>query len=218
MNLLDKIKSIFNIESGESKHTNGTATADVSSYESNSSDASDNGAADTEDDSSDTEAEPARETLAEVEEAEPHPDASEEHTVDGGGEAVATAGVDTESGGETDAQPETRTDVTMDADTTTDVDADAGVDETQTEEGAETDEGAEAEPQTDTETASEAETIDSEPVNVIKGVGATYAERLGEAGIETVDELAAADPEAVADETNISAKRIERWVGRAEHR
>lgn len=214
MNLLDKIKSILNIESGESKHTNGTATADVSSYESNSSDASGNGTADTEDDSSDTEAEPARETLAEVEEAEPHPDASEEHTVDGGGEAVATAGVDTESGSETDARSETQTD----ADTATDVDADAGVVETQTDEGAETDEEAESEPQTDTETASEAETIDSEPVNVIKGVGATYAERLGEAGIETVDELAAADPAAVADETNISAKRIERWVGRAEHR
>lgn len=59
---------------------------------------------------------------------------------------------------------------------------------------------------------------DSEPVDVIKGVGATYAETLGEEDIESVADLASADPETLSEETGISLKRIERWIGRAQHR
>ncbi len=196
MNLLDKIKSILNIDSGESKPTNRTAASDGSSYESNSSDPSGNGTVDTESDSADTEAKTGspRETLTEVEEAEADAD-------DASSETVVTPDADTEPGNEVNSEPDTQTEAETEA-------------EAQTEMGTETDTDA----QTDTEATSDAETIESEPVNVIKGVGATYAERLGEADIETIDELAAADPDALAEETEISAKRVERWVGRAERR
>lgn len=61
-------------------------------------------------------------------------------------------------------------------------------------------------------------TDDGEPLDVIKGVGSTYADRLEDAGIETVDQLADADPEALAEKTGISEKRLTRWIERAKHR
>ncbi|PSP75462.1 hypothetical protein BRC81_15680 [Halobacteriales archaeon QS_1_68_20] len=54
-----------------------------------------------------------------------------------------------------------------------------------------------------------------EPTDTIKGIGSTYAERLSAAGIETVSDLAAADPATVAEEADISESRLERWVQRA---
>jgi predicted flap endonuclease-1-like 5' DNA nuclease len=75
--------------------------------------------------------------------------------------------------------------------------------------------------ETDPETESsgiEDQESDDEPVNVIKGVGSAYAETLGDADIESVSDLARADPETLAEETNISSKRLERWIGRAQHR
>jgi predicted flap endonuclease-1-like 5' DNA nuclease len=67
----------------------------------------------------------------------------------------------------------------------------------------------------------EAEAADlgtDEPTDVIKGIGSTYADRLSEAGVETVADLATSDPETLAEETGISESRIENWVGRAKHR
>lgn len=200
MNLLDKIKSLLNIESDESRPTDRTASTDVSSYESNSSNPSGNGTVDTKSDSEETDAQSETDpTIPEVEEAESDPDVPEDHA-DDGSETVVTAGANTDPGGESDVE--------TDAETVSDADTGEKL--------------VENEPETnDTEPATEnAETdaIESESVDVIKGVGATYADRLAGAGIETVDELAAADPAAVAQETEISPKRIERWVGRAEHR
>ncbi|MFB6071814.1 MAG: helix-hairpin-helix domain-containing protein [Halobacterium sp.] len=65
---------------------------------------------------------------------------------------------------------------------------------------------------------SEDEAADGEPVSVVKGIGPAYAERLEEAGIHTVDELADADPEDVAERTDLSAKRVGRWVENAQDR
>ena len=55
-------------------------------------------------------------------------------------------------------------------------------------------------------------------VDVLKGIGPSYAEQLEAAGVETVADLADADPEAIADETDISASRLERWTERAKAR
>ncbi|WP_439025597.1 helix-hairpin-helix domain-containing protein [Haloarchaeobius sp. DT45] len=74
---------------------------------------------------------------------------------------------------------------------------------------------AEAEPES---TETEAEPEPAEPTDDIKGIGPAYAERLANAGIETVADLAKADPEAVAEETDISSTRIEQWVKRAKAR
>jgi predicted flap endonuclease-1-like 5' DNA nuclease len=57
---------------------------------------------------------------------------------------------------------------------------------------------------------------DGDPVDQIKGIGPAYGERLAEMGIETVDELAAADPVDVADGASVGEKRASRWINRAE--
>lgn len=52
-------------------------------------------------------------------------------------------------------------------------------------------------------------------VDTINGIGPAYTERLGNAGVETVPELRAADAVSLAEATDISEKRITRWQERA---
>jgi len=59
---------------------------------------------------------------------------------------------------------------------------------------------------------------ESDPVQEIKGIGPAYADRLGTVGIETIADLADADPEALAAETDISDTRVTEWVKRAKAR
>lgn len=56
---------------------------------------------------------------------------------------------------------------------------------------------------------------DASSVETISGIGPAYASRLADAGVESVPDLLAADADALADETGISAKRITRWMERA---
>lgn len=56
------------------------------------------------------------------------------------------------------------------------------------------------------------------PVEEVSGIGQAYAQRLNEAGVETVADLLAADPDDLADASELSAKRIGRWQDRAEDR
>lgn len=67
----------------------------------------------------------------------------------------------------------------------------------------------------DTDRGSDA---DGDPVRVITGIGPTYAERLDEAGISTVPDLAAADASALADTTDISEARVSNWIEAAKER
>ncbi|EMA51500.1 helix-hairpin-helix domain-containing protein [Halococcus thailandensis] len=55
-------------------------------------------------------------------------------------------------------------------------------------------------------------------VDALKGIGPSYAERLGEAGIESVADLADADPETISDEVDVAESRVERWSERAKAR
>ena len=57
---------------------------------------------------------------------------------------------------------------------------------------------------------------DHQHVESISGIGPAYANRLADAGVESVGDLAAADADALADDTGISTKRIGRWIERAE--
>ena len=75
---------------------------------------------------------------------------------------------------------------------------------------------AEAEQPTTEAGSATPESGNDEPLDSIKGIGPSYAERLENAGIGSVSELAAADPEALAGETGLSEKRISRWVDRAQ--
>jgi predicted flap endonuclease-1-like 5' DNA nuclease len=80
-------------------------------------------------------------------------------------------------------------------------------DETASESGAE----ATAGPETATDEG-------SAPVQNITGIGPAYAERLGEAGVETVSQLADAEAGALAAETDLSETRIEGWIEQARAR
>lgn len=57
-----------------------------------------------------------------------------------------------------------------------------------------------------------------EPVTSLDGIGPTYGDRLAEAGVDSVDDLAAADPASLAEATDIAESRLVRWVESAEQR
>lgn len=79
--------------------------------------------------------------------------------------------------------------------------------------------GAETETEEDTSADDEAdEEEQSEPVDVIKGIGPAYADRMADAGVETVADLADADAAELESETDISEKRIQGWIDRAKVR
>jgi len=131
-------------------------------------------------------------------------------------------------------EPDDETDAEEATEAATDLEA-----ETETEpDGKETDIETESEPETkvDEEAATEAETeaeaekatdeeespaeadavADGEPVENVSGIGPAYAQRLADAGVETVGQLLAADPAGLAERTDVSEKRIGRWQDRAE--
>ncbi|ELY77863.1 hypothetical protein C486_14634 [Natrinema gari JCM 14663] len=70
----------------------------------------------------------------------------------------------------------------------------------------------------DTAAAAEPDETTQEPVDAIKGIGPAYADRLTGAGVDTVAELADADAAELAAQTDISEKRIQGWIDRAEVR
>ncbi|WP_281194828.1 helix-hairpin-helix domain-containing protein [Halorubrum sp. F4] len=109
---------------------------------------------------------------------------------------------------ETDAEP-------ADEDERADADDDGveanGTEADETEaEAVEADAAEDAEPVED-----DAAEPDGEPVDSLKGIGPAYGERLGKIGIETVEELAAADPAEVAEGASIGEKRAVKWIDRA---
>lgn len=55
-------------------------------------------------------------------------------------------------------------------------------------------------------------------VDEIRGIGPAYADRLSDAGVETVADLAAADAATLADEIGVSETRVGRWIDRAKNR
>ncbi|WP_394324758.1 helix-hairpin-helix domain-containing protein [Haloferax gibbonsii] len=69
-----------------------------------------------------------------------------------------------------------------------------------------------------TKVAETAEKTEEEPegsLNSIKGLGTTYQQRLSDAGIENVGDLAESSPEEVADAADAPKKRATEWIERA---
>lgn len=64
----------------------------------------------------------------------------------------------------------------------------------------------------------EATGVEGDPVDSIKGIGSTYADRLAEAGVQTVDDLAEASAADLDEATGIGEGRIESWIERAQSR
>ena len=52
-------------------------------------------------------------------------------------------------------------------------------------------------------------------LELIEGLGPTFRERLNEAGIRTIDELAGTDPDTVAEAADVSHERAEEWIEQA---
>ncbi|MEF8775861.1 MAG: class III poly(R)-hydroxyalkanoic acid synthase subunit PhaC [Haloarculaceae archaeon] len=85
------------------------------------------------------------------------------------------------------------------------VDTPAGADP-----AGESDREPEAEPAT--ADPSDSATAEAADVETVDGIGPTYADRLREAGIETVDDLADADPSHLASVAETSEKRANAWL------
>ncbi|MHC3438819.1 helix-hairpin-helix domain-containing protein [Natrialbaceae archaeon A-gly3] len=62
------------------------------------------------------------------------------------------------------------------------------------------------------------ESVQPVPVDDIKGIGPAYSDRLAAAGVETVSDLEAANAADLAEETDISEKRLQGWIDRAQVR
>lgn len=94
----------------------------------------------------------------------------------------------------------------------------AEAEEPETEEPEDEEAEAEEPEAEEAETEADEPADEGEPLEKVKGIGSAYAERLRDAGVANVAELAASDPDALAEETDISAKRISTWVDRANAR
>lgn len=141
----------------------------------------------------------------------------------------AVKGTDTSSHSETPADDTTEEAVVAEGESDTgesaavideaETDADTDADETDTDEAADDDTEAEADEAEDDAADEEADDAEpdgsTDPVTELNGIGPAYAERLSGQGIETVGELAVADPEAIAAETDLGAKRVADWVEQA---
>ena len=83
---------------------------------------------------------------------------------------------------------------------------------------AEADETADA-VEADTAEPAESAAVDDgdsdEPLDSIKGIGPAYSERLTEAGIDSVAELAEGDAEAIGEAISVSPKTVSNWIDRA---
>ncbi|MFT4944258.1 MAG: putative flap endonuclease-1-like 5' DNA nuclease [Halovenus sp.] len=94
---------------------------------------------------------------------------------------------------------------------TDDTQTEPETDDTQTE--PETDD-TQTEPETDDESVDEV----AESVEAVTGIGPTYGERLADAGIGTVAELAETEPDEVAEVAEVSESRATDFVRKARER
>lgn len=69
------------------------------------------------------------------------------------------------------------------------------------------------------EDIAEPESTPEDPISVteISGIGPKYSERLAEAGIESVSQLAEADSITLSEQTEIGQTRIEAWIEAAKN-
>lgn len=87
---------------------------------------------------------------------------------------------------------------------------DVAGDESETEEAVEDDDESEDDDRSVAETTDENEDLES-----ISGIGPSYAERLHEAGIETVEELAEADADELAETIDATGANVRDWIDAA---
>ena len=128
---------------------------------------------------------------------EREPSAESEHAVKGTDEADAF-GTDEEPTESGTAEPADEPEPTAAESEEDEVQAE----ESEDEEEEQTDEESEAEP--------------GAPLQDIDGIGPTYADRLMEAGYETIADLKGADAAAVAEAAEAPESRVEDWLAQAD--
>ena len=132
----------------------------------------------------------------------------DEPTEDDESPATANADDESESTATVDID-ESESTATVDTDESKSATTDDDESETTTDEtDAETEESEESE-------GTAATSEEAPDVQSIDGIGPAYAERLGEADIETVADLRAADAPTVAEESGIAESRVSTWIERA---
>jgi predicted flap endonuclease-1-like 5' DNA nuclease len=204
MGLLQKLKSALGLDGATSSDTTRSDDVDVtverepSTEDEDAVKGTDTSAADSVDDTTDD----ADTAGTETTDTAADPDTTAEADID----EPAVDELDTDA-----AEPDTGDAAEDTADETDDeADADAAADADEADEDQEADEApADDEPH---EAAPEGST---DPVTELNGIGPAYADRLAGQGIDTVGELAVADPEAIAAETDLGAKRVTDWVEQA---
>ncbi|MFC6766243.1 class III poly(R)-hydroxyalkanoic acid synthase subunit PhaC [Natrinema soli] len=137
-----------------------------------------------------------------------------------GAEDLADGGTSVETGSDTDADADTDADTGLESETS-DRSDDEIVERAEDDVQAEPAEPGEMTVDEDVveevageEAASEIES-ETDDLTDLTGVGRAYADDLDAAGIETFDQLAAADVAELAAETGISPSRIEDWIDQA---
>jgi predicted flap endonuclease-1-like 5' DNA nuclease len=237
MALLRKLKSLLGIDEGQSsddrrtddsvgvtvehdrsdegRTASGSATAESEPEGPPIDPDPESGAAGREPDETETE-EPIDEgTATNPEEAPPGTDAPGTETAD---PAPAETGDAAEEGAGVDGTVDVEPDVDSpepEGETGTTVEAEAETDSgTKPETTSEPDADATA----DGEDAVAGEGGSDEALRDIKGIGPSYETTLSEAGVETVEELADADADELAEDTGLSTKRLQRWIDRARSR
>jgi polyhydroxyalkanoate synthase len=80
--------------------------------------------------------------------------------------------------------------------------------------------GTAAEPRGETASSADAaeELAEEYDLTDLEGVGSAYADRLRDAGVETIPELAEADPVELADATGVGESRVRGWIEQAADR
>ena len=218
MSLLGKLKSLLGIGGGRSdrrtettvtvEHETDEATVDAGATADDEADTGSESVADAEPtdatgEAAATDSEPTDTAAADTDtaaaEAETEPDvvgADEKQAADAATEA------DAEPKGDTDS------DAGTDPDASTDSDADTEPDAVETEEDEDDELAA----------IDEAEPTSDEPLDSIKGIGPAYSERLHNAGITSVSQLADGDAEEIGDAISVSPKTVGDWIDRANTR
>jgi predicted flap endonuclease-1-like 5' DNA nuclease len=160
---------------------------------------------------------------------EPEPATETESAVKGADVDSSAAETDAPAVDESEAATEESDAATEESDAATE-ESETAVDESEAAaeeaiEEAEPDAEGEEEPaETEADAEAEAEPEEPEPeapegtLEDVKGIGPAYAERLRNAGVDSIADLADADAEDLAAETDLSATRIENWIEQAKVR
>ena len=151
---------------------------------------------------------------------EREPDATSERAVKESEAETADTGDAVDADEETGANEGADADERVDADEGADADEETGADgDAELTFGNEPDTaGGDASGATGEEPDGEERETGGNPVEEIKGIGPAYAERLGEAGVHTVSDLADADAADLGEATGLGENRVRGWIDRAKAR